>query len=115
MSVSILCFGYLRRCKIEVVSLSYFCECFVEAGSFSVFNFCQYYVEFFFNKLPGLMSSLLLTIFVRGLSVTFGEFPRRFLKCSFHIRIRSSFSLALEVLFLLLTSLYIFIYTKYKF
>ena len=54
-----------------------------------------------------LMSSWLLIIFVIGLSITLGEFPRRFMKCSFPMCNRSSclatFSLALEVLFLLLT------------
>ena len=53
------------------------------------------------------MSSWLLIIFVIILSVTFGEFPSRFLKYSFYMCIHSSclaaFSLALEV-FLLLTS-----------
>ena len=55
------------------------------------------------------MSSLQLIIFVIGLSVTFGELPKSFLKSSFHNCIRSSwlaaFSSALESLFLLLTSL----------
>ena len=40
-------------------------------------------------------------IFVIGLSVSLGDFSNRFLKCSFHMCIRSSW---LEVLFLLLTS-----------
>ena len=43
-----------------------------------------------------------------GLLVTLGNFPSRYLKCSFHFCIRSSwlvaFSSALEMLFLLLTS-----------
>ena len=54
------------------------------------------------------MSIWLLIILVIGLSVTFGDFPSRFLKYSFHISIYSTwlvaFSLALEVPFLLLTS-----------
>ena len=53
------------------------------------------------------MSSWLLIIFLLGLSVTLGYFPSKFLKCSFHTCICSSwlaaFSLAMEVLFLLLT------------
>ena len=57
---------------------------------------------------PSLMSCWLSIIFVIGLSVTLGDFPSRFLKCSFHICTRSSwlaaFILALEELFLLLTS-----------
>ena len=39
---------------------------------------------------PFLMFNWLLIIFVIGLSMTFGEFPSRFLKCSFHICICSS-------------------------
>ena len=54
------------------------------------------------------MSTWRLIIFVLGWSITLGEFPSKFLKCSFDICIRSSllsaFSFALEVLFLLLTS-----------
>ena len=57
---------------------------------------------------PSLMSSWLLMIFVICSSVTLGDFPSRFLKCCFHRYIHSSwlavFSLALVLLFLLLTS-----------
>ena len=57
---------------------------------------------------PSLMSSWLLIIFVIGSSVTFRGFPSKSSKCYFHRCIRSSwlaaFSLAFEVLFLLLTS-----------
>ena len=53
---------------------------------------------------PSLKSSWQLIIFIRGLSVMFGEFPSRYLECSFHIHILSSwlvaFSFALEVCFL---------------
>ena len=55
-----------------------------------------------------LMSSWLLIIFLIAFSVTLGDFPSRFLKCSFHMCIRFSWLedlvLALEALFLLLTS-----------
>ena len=55
-----------------------------------------------------LMSSWLPLLFVTGSSVTFGGFPSKFSKSSFHRCIRSSwlaaFSLALAELFLLLTS-----------
>ena len=55
------------------------------------------------------MSCCLVIVFVIGLSMTLGEFPSRFLKCTFHICIRSSwlaaFSLALKLLSILLTSL----------
>ena len=54
------------------------------------------------------MSNWLLIIFVIGSCVTFGGFPRNFLKSCFHGCIRSSwlvaFSLAFVGLFLLLTS-----------
>ena len=57
---------------------------------------------------PSLMSSCLLIILVIGSCVTFGGFPSRFSKCCFHGFILScwfvAFSLALAVLFLLLTS-----------
>ena len=57
---------------------------------------------------PSLMFNGLLMIFMIGSSVTIGDFPSRFLKCSFHKCIHSSwvaaFSFALAVLFLLLTS-----------
>ena len=55
---------------------------------------------------PNFMSCWLLIIFVIGLFVTL-DFPNIYLKCSFHRCIRSwlvAFSLALEVLFFLLTS-----------
>ena len=52
---------------------------------------------------PSLVSCWLLKNFGIGLSVTFGEFPSRFLKCSFHSCILSSwlavFCFVLEVLF----------------
>ena len=57
---------------------------------------------------PSLMSNCLLIILVIGSCVTFGGFPSRFSKCCFHSFILScwflAFSLALAVLFLLLTS-----------
>ena len=57
---------------------------------------------------PSLMSNCLLIILVIGSYVTFGGFPSRFWKCCFHSVICSycfvAFSLALAVLFLLLSS-----------
>ena len=57
---------------------------------------------------PSLMSSWWLIIFVIGLSVILEEFPRKYLKCSSLFYSLSSrlaaFSLAFEVLFLLLPS-----------
>ena len=57
---------------------------------------------------PSLMSNCLLIILVIGSCVTFGEFLSRFSKCCFHSFILScwlvAFSLALVVIFLLLTS-----------
>ena len=58
---------------------------------------------------PSLTSGWWLIIFVIGFSVTLGEFLSRFFKHSFPVCIRSSwlaaFSLALAMLFFLLTSL----------
>ena len=55
------------------------------------------------------MMNWLIIIFETGLSVTLGEFPGRFLKCSFHMYIcfswLTSFSLALGVLFHLLITI----------
>ena len=57
---------------------------------------------------PSLMSNCFLIILVIGSCVTFGGFPHRFWKCCFDSFIRScwfvAFSLALVVLFILLTS-----------
>ena len=57
---------------------------------------------------PSFMSNCFLKIHVIGLCETFGGFPRRFSKCCFLSFILScwvlAFSLALVVLFLLLTS-----------
>ena len=57
---------------------------------------------------PSLMSNCLQIILVIGSCVTFGGFPSRFWKCCFHSLILScwfvAFTLALVVLFLLLTS-----------
>ena len=73
-----------------------------------------YFLLIFINTTPrsswvncySLMSSWLSIIFEIGLTVTLGDFLSRFLKYSFHMYIRSSwlatFSLALEVFFLLL-------------
>ena len=60
-------------------------------------------LSFSYVNCPSLMSSWLLIIFV-----TLEDFPSRFLKCSFHMCIRFSwsvdFNLALEMVFLLHTS-----------
>ena len=57
---------------------------------------------------PSLMSNCLLIVLLIGSCLTFGGFPSRFTKCCFHSFILSclfvAFSLALAVLFLLLTS-----------
>ena len=56
---------------------------------------------------PSLMSHCFLIILVIGSCLTFGGFPSRFWKCCFHSFVHScwfvAFSLALAVLFLLLT------------
>ena len=67
----------------------------------------QYY-NLLLHKLSQFDVLLIIDIFTRGSSVTVGDFPSRFLKCSFYMCIRSSglvtFSLPLKVHFLLLTS-----------
>ena len=79
---------------------------FIKPCCFSIFDFSLYWVEFFMRF--SLMSNCLLIILVIGSCVAFGSFPSKFLKCCFHSCIRFSwlvaFSLALAVLFLLLTS-----------
>ena len=110
LSISLLCSGYIRCCNIGAVcrQISLF------SGSISS-GTAAFLVLIFLSttsnscvKCPTLMSSLLLMIFVIVSSVSLGDFPRRFLKCCFHRGIRSSllvaFSLALTVLFLLLSS-----------
>ena len=81
-------------------------------------NFRRYFIKacsFFFRSVscssfvncPSLMSTWLLIISSEGLSMISSRFPSEFLKCTFHFRSLSfgfeAFSLALEVLFILLT------------
>ena len=57
---------------------------------------------------PSFISSWLLIIFVRGLSVTSGKFPNTFLKSSFYIHIRScqaDFSFTIEEFFYIINCL----------
>ena len=86
-------------------------NCSDNFGSFSAFNFCQYYAEFFFFffwvNCSSLTSCWLSLIFVIGLSVFFwGGASKLILEIFFpHLYSFSlAFSLALEVLFLLFTS-----------
>ena len=63
-------------------------------------------------NVPSLMSNFLLIILMIGSWVTSGGFPGKFTKCCFQVCIQScwlvAFSLALAVLFLLLTSFIVF-------
>ena len=76
--------------------------------SFSAYSLCQYYVMFFLCKLSYFDILLAIDNFLTGLSVNFREFPSRFLKCSFHFYILSSwltaFSFILKMFCILLTS-----------
>ena len=79
---------------------------FIKPCGFPIFNFSKSSSSRVNG--PSLMSNCLLIILVIGSCVTFGGFPSRFSKCYFHSFILSCwfvvFSLALAVLFLLLTS-----------
>ena len=100
------CVTVSEQYVVELSGLSYFWGNFIKPCGFPIFNFSKYWVEFF--ESPSLISNCLLIILVIGSCVTFGGFPSRFSKCCFHSFILScwfvAFSLALDVLFLLLTS-----------
>ena len=106
LSICQLCSGYIHRSSIL---LNFFV--FHTSGDIS-FRLAAFLFLIFVSTMSSfsssLMSSWLLLIFVIVSSVTLREFSSRFLKCSFHMCIHSSwltaFSLTLEVLFLLLTS-----------
>ena len=110
---SLLCSGYLQHCSIEGVGhqISLSSLLLVVIHRLAIFLFlifvCTTWGSSWINC-SSLMSSWLLIIFMIGLSVTLGDFPRRYVKCSFYMCICSfwlaAFSLALEELFLLLTS-----------
>ena len=89
--------------------LLHFRKYFVEACSFSVYNLFQYSIKFFICE-PTLFDIYLpIDHFWISLSVIWRRFPSRYLKCSFHFCILSSwlaaYSFALRILFFLLTSL----------
>ena len=75
--------------------------------SFLFLIFVRTTISPFWVNCNRLTSCWFLIIFVIDLSVSLGEFPIRFLKCSFHMCIRSScltaFSFVLEVFLLFLT------------
>ena len=96
-------------------SMSSNCLVFHTSGSISSSSAAFLFLIFLNTKsssscvnCPSLMSHCLLVILLIGLCVTFRGFPSKFSICCFHSCIRSSwlvaFNLALEVLFLLLTS-----------
>ena len=93
---------------IKFPSPPYFWRYFIKTNSFLFLIFVCTMSSSSWVYCPSLMFSWSLIIFLIGLSVTIGEFPSRFLKCSFHICIRSTWqaasSFALDVLFFLLTS-----------
>ena len=73
----------------------------IKTSNFPVFNFCSI-ISSYVNS-PSLMSSWLLIFFLIDSSVILGDFPSRFLKCSFHKCMHSSwlaaFIFALAVFF----------------
>ena len=93
---------------VEFSGLPHFSRYFIEPCCLSIFNFSLYRVEFFLSIGSSLMSNCLLIILMIGSCVTSEGFPSKFSKCSFHWCIRScwlvTFSLALALLFLQLTS-----------
>ena len=102
-----------NTCTISICSIvhhQHFIKCsnfwwyFVEAYSFSVFNFFFLYcVMFFLRKLSKFDVKLAIEIYEWCLAVISEGFPSEFLKCSFHFWSLSSWqaalSFALEVLF----------------
>ena len=93
---------------VKLSSLPYFWWYFTQPCCFSIFNFLSIESSSSRVNSPCLMSNTLLIILVICSCVTFGDFPSNFSKCCFHRCIRScwleAFSLALELLFLRLTS-----------
>ena len=97
-----------ERYLIEFLCLRYFKWYFIKISSFPILIFFfRSTPSFYFINWPNLTSTWLLIIFLVGLSITFGDFPGRLLKYSFHACIQTpwlaAFSLDLEVLFLLFT------------
>ena len=95
LSICLLCFGYIRCCSIGAVcrwiSLFFHTSRGISSrpAAFLFLISISTTSSSCVNCLS-LMTSWLLTTFVIGLSVNLGDFPSRFLKCSFHICIRSS-------------------------
>ena len=93
----------LKKYVIKFPCFPYFSRYFVEACSFTAFNFFQYFVKFS----PINCQSLMSIHFLVWLSLISGGFQSKFLKCSFHFWSLSSwlaaFSFGWEVLFFLVT------------
>ena len=78
--------------------LVFFRKYFIEASSFSAFDFFQYYVKFLFYKLSKFDVLLAINNFLIVLSATSGGFPRRLMKCSLYLCILPSWQAALILL-----------------
>ena len=93
---------------VEFPCFPYFWWYFINTGSFLFLIFVCTTPSSSYVNCPSLMYRLLLIFFVIYSSVTLEDFQSRFLKCSFHKRIRSfwlaAFSFTHAILFLLLTS-----------
>ena len=100
MSICILCFGYIRHYMVFHTSWGISSS----PGAFLFLIFISTESSSSCVNCPSLISNWLLIILVIGWCITFGGFPSKFSKCCFHWCIRSSFSLAFAVPFLLLTS-----------
>ena len=103
LSISLWYFVNIQHCKIKSSNfLKVFC------GHLKLLIFVSIMLSSSSVSCSSLMSSWLSIIFVIDLSVTLEENPSRFLKCSFHFCIRSSWltacSFGIKVLFFLLIS-----------
>ena len=102
----------LEQYVVEFSGLLHFWGYFIEPCCLSIFNFFSTVSTSSWVNGPSLMSNCLLIILVIGSWVASGGFPSKFSKCCFQRCIRScwlvAFSLALAVLFLLLTSFIVY-------
>ena len=94
-SISLLGFVYRQHCINKEVSLDFLIfhtsgGILSKSAAFLLLIFVHTMSSSSSVNYSSLMSNWLLIIFVIGLSVIFGDFPSRFLKCFFHFCIHSS-------------------------
>ena len=95
MSVHVHVYIYIYMCVCVYICMHvcvyvciYACVCMyicVRPTAFLLLIFISTTLRYSFVNFPSLKSSWISIIFVRGVPLTLGEFPSRFLKCSFHI------------------------------